>query len=36
MIEEHLQEILSTPPLALDEILSARERRADTQRQLLE
>ena len=36
MIEEHLQEILNTPPLALDEILSARERRADTQRQLLE
>ena len=36
MIEEHLQEILDTPPLALDEILSARERRADTQRQLLE
>ena len=36
MIEEHLQEILKTPPLALDEILSARERRADTQRQLLE
>lgn len=36
MIEQHMQEILDYPSLSLEEILGARDRRAETQRQLLE